>query len=170
MTQDELKQHLHYNPETGVFTWRDRSNMPNVSHNVNCRTVGKVAGSINKAGYWRINIHGKTYRAHRAAWLYVYGYMPEVLDHIDGNKLNNRISNLREVTTLENARNLRKTPRNKSGVLGVHFNQADKVWIANIGVECGRVHGGRFKTKEEAIARRRELEKEYGFHENHGRD
>ena len=169
MTQDELKQHLHYNPETGVFTWRDRSGLTNVGHNVNCRTKGKVAGSINKSGYWRILLHGKTYRAHRLAWLYMYGRLPEILDHIDGDKLNNRIANLREVTPIENARNLSKTKRNTSGVLGVHFNSADQVWVANIGVNGGRVHGGRFKTKEEAVARRKDLELEYEFHPNHGR-
>jgi len=170
MTQDELKQHLHYDPETGVFTWRDRSHMSNVGHNVNCRTKGKVAGSINKSGYWRINLHGKGRRAHRLAWLYVYGYMPEEVDHIDGCRTNNRICNLRAVDRSENAKNMRRMPRNTSGFSGVHFNQADQVWIANITVNQKRIHGGRFKTKDEAINRRRELERQYGFHENHGRD
>ncbi len=169
MTQDELKAHLHYNPETGVFTWRDRRHLPNVGYNVACRTVGKVAGSINKAGYWRINIHGKTYRAHRAAWLYMYGYMPEEIDHIDGCRTNNRLSNLRAVDRAENAKNLKRTPRNTSGTLGVHFNSADRVWVANICVNQKRIHGGRFKTKEEAVKARKALEREHGFHENHGR-
>jgi len=170
MTQDELKQHLHYDPETGVFTWRDRSHLPDVGYNVNCRTKGKVAGCINKAGYWRINIHGKTYRAHRAAWLYVHGYMPEEVDHIDGCRTNNRLVNLRAVNRAENAKNMRRMPRNTSGVSGVHFNQAGQVWVAGITVNQKRIHGGRFKTKPEAIERRKELERQYGFQENHGRD
>lgn len=169
MTQDELKQHLHYDPETGVFTWRDRTHMPSVGYNVACRTRGKVAGSRLQSGYWRIGIGDKQYRAHRLAWLYVHGYMPEEIDHIDGCRTNNRLSNLRAVNRAENAKNLGKTPLNTSGITGVHFNAAGKVWIANICVNQKRIHGGRFKTKDEAIARRKEMERQYGFHENHGR-
>lgn len=169
MTQDELKLHLHYDPETGVFTWLDRASLPNVAHNVNCRTRGKVAGSINKAGYWRIMLHDKTHRAHRLAWLYVHGYMPEEVDHIDGCRTNNSLSNLRAVNRAENAKNLGKTPLNTSGVTGVHYQQAGKCWVANVCVNNKRIHGGRFKTKEEAVSKRKEMEIEYGFHENHGR-
>ena len=167
MTQDELKSRLHYDPETGIFTWLDN---PDLAYNVNARIKGKKAGSINKSGYWRILIQGKTYRAHRLAFLYVYGRMPTVIDHIDGCKTNNAISNLREVTNIENSRNMKRTSRNTSGVSGVHYNTADKVWVAGITVNSKRIHGGRFKTKSDAIKVRKQLEKKYGFHENHGRD
>lgn len=169
MKQDELKQHLHYDPDTGVFTWRDRRHLPNVGYNVACRTAGKVAGSKLQSGYWRIGIGEKQYRAHRLAWLYVYGWMPTEIDHIDGNRLNNKIENLREVTRAENQRNLRTSSLNTSDHVGVYFNKADKVWVATIGMCYERVYGGRFKTKEEAIFARKCLEQKYGFHKNHGR-
>jgi len=120
MTQDELKQHLHYNPATGVFTWR---NNPKRNAQWNVMWAGKIAGTVTERGYSRIRLLDKGYRAHRLAFLYVYGYMPKEIDHIDGDKLNNRIKNLRSVSHSENMRNAKKYPSNTSGVTGVTYRR-----------------------------------------------
>lgn len=89
LTQAELKRKLHYDPDTGIFTWKVFS--PGI-------TIGKVAGAIS-SGYIRIKVHPSLQYAHRLAWLYVYGYFPEHgTDHINGIKTDNRIANLREAT------------------------------------------------------------------------
>ena len=166
MTQDELKQHLNYNPETGVFVWRYN---PNRNAQWNFMWPGKVAGSVTEKGYCRIRLLNKGIRAHRLAFLYVYGYMPKEVDHIDGDKLNNKIDNLRDVTHSENMRNAKKYPTNTTGVTGVTYRKSADKWLAYITVHQKRIHGGIFNTKEEAVAARQRLEKKYDFHENHGR-
>ena len=99
LTLDYLKQLLNYDPLTGIFTWV-------VSRNRRVK-IGQIAGYLNSPIlHRRIEIDGKSYGAHRLAWLYVYGYFPcGVVDHIDGNPSNNKITNLRECTQGENSRN-----------------------------------------------------------------
>lgn len=156
MTQDELKECLHYNPETGVFTW------------INSRRKdknGKVAGCVDK-GYIIIGINKKLYRAHRLAFLYMTGSIPREVDHINGKRGDNSWKNLRSVEPGENQRNLGLSDRNKTGVTGVQY-QADKSrWAATIN---NNVCLGYFKTKDEAVKARKKAEKEYGYHENHGK-
>ena len=95
-THDELKQLLRYDSETGVFHWREyRRGM----------SSSGIAGTKTKEGYCQIAINDKLHFAHRLAWFYVHGVWPRALiDHIDENKLNNAISNLREATHAENVR------------------------------------------------------------------
>ena len=117
-TQEELKSLLNYDDKTGIFTWR-KSSGPVKS--------GSVAGYVNEKGYILIGIKGKSYRAHRLAWLYVTGEHPvNVIDHINGVRDDNRLSNLRSCTQKENINNplARKKssltqPIGKSGVRGV---------------------------------------------------
>ena len=107
-TQQELKRQLHYNPETGVFTWL-------VSNNNRIR-VGDKAGAVSSGkSYCRIKINGKSYGAHRLAFFYMHGEFPlKDVDHVDGNGLNNKWLNLRQVTHQENQKNQRLRKDNTS--------------------------------------------------------
>lgn len=166
MTQDELKSRLHYNPETGVFTWLHNPAMP---LRWNVRYPGKAAGTFTKLRYVSISIDKKRYYSHRLAFLYVHGYVPEEVDHVDGNPSNNRLSNLRAANRSVNMKNLRRNSVNKSGTTGVRWDENRKKWCAYIQVDGKRVGAKRFKTREEAEAHRKLLGREHGFHENHGR-
>lgn len=139
-----LRRTLHYCAETGVFTWLVRP-----ARNVQ---VGYVAGNINSKGYRKINIKGQAYAAHRLAWLYMNGEWPiNFIDHIDGHKDNNKISNLRCVTNSVNLQNQRRPMcRNKSGVLGV--SKIKNKWVARLNFDGRTRHLGTFDTKESAYA------------------
>jgi hypothetical protein len=115
-------------------------------------------------------LDGIMYKAHRLAWFYTYGKIPaDQIDHIDGDGLNNRINNLRDVTSRQNSRNARLIWNSKSGTMGVSFCNEKGMWRARINTNSGRKHLGRFIDIEDAIAARKAAEIEYGYHENHGR-
>ena len=111
MKQDILKKYLYYDNQSGNFYWIKSKNSKT--------EAGQVAGSKTKHGYVVIGIDNKRYYAHRLAWLYVYGYMPKLIDHINGHGLDNRLCNLRECTQIENMKNTSKPSTNKSGYKGV---------------------------------------------------
>jgi hypothetical protein len=141
----ELNDLLHYNAETGQFTWKKwrgfkaRANTP--------------AGALSASGYVLMCINGKRYLAHRIAYKMVYGFDPQgILDHIDGNIANNCISNLRVANSVENQGNSRRPKHNTSGVKGVHWHRRDKQWVAQIKKGCSKIWLGGFSTKEEAAA------------------
>ena len=164
MNIERLKELLFYSPETGVFSHRKkRTGVP---------YSGMKAGCINETRgvpYERIKVDGKAYKAHRLAWLYVNGKFPDgEIDHINGNTLDNRICNLREVSSEGNCRNRTKRADNKSGVTGVNF-QCGK-WVARITHNKKKVNLGSFNNLEDAKAARLKAEAEYGYHANHGRD
>jgi hypothetical protein len=165
-----LKERLHYDPSTGVFTWLAHKELPKTW---NIRYAGTPAGSVNAnlSGYRKItiSIRKTNYLASRLAWFYVTGSWPSAqLDHINHDSLDNRFANLREVSNTENSKNRSLEARNKSGATGVRYRKNVDRWDCHIGVAGRHVHGGRFKTFEEAVAKRKELEKTYGFHPNHG--
>lgn len=138
MTQKELKKRLHYDPETGVFTWKDG------------RFAGKEAGGITPRGkhkYRNISLCGKRYYAHRLAWLYMTGEWPEDrIDHADYNGLNNKFSNLRCANHAQNMAN--SGARNRLGVKGV--SRIGKRYMANITSKYKTKYLGMFDTIEEA--------------------
>jgi hypothetical protein len=112
ITQKQLKELLSYDSNTGVFTWIKKTS--------NRAPVGNVAGYLNHDGYVYIKINNKIYSAHRLAWLFTNKAYPEnMIDHINGNRSDNRICNLREATRVENAYNQKKQKNNTSGVKGV---------------------------------------------------
>jgi hypothetical protein len=115
-------------------------------------------------GYRLLNVHNKTYPAHRLAWLYVYGRFPQMdTDHINCDKADNRIANLREATRSENSANRPPPAHNRSGFKGVHFDKNRQKWMAFIRKDWRVRNLGRYATKEEAIAVRRAAELEiYG--------
>jgi len=162
ITQKELKELLHYDPNTGVFIW--------VKKQSNKILAGHIARSCNNRGYAQISIYGKSYKAHRLAWLYKYGEMPKnQIDHRNQNRADNRLRNLREVTNRENCRNQSAPKNNTSSVVGVAWHKRDLIWEASIGVDFKNIYLGRFKRKKDAIHARKQAERLYGFDKNHGR-
>ena len=141
VTRERLMEVLDYNKETGIFTWKKKLSARGA--------VVKVAGTISY-GYNAINIDGVRYFAHRLAWLYVYGEWPkQEIDHIDRNRRNNAISNLRDVSRVVNALNV--GPRNSNaGIKGATFCQARNQWQAQINVSGKNITLGRFNTIDEA--------------------
>lgn len=112
LTADRLRSLLDYAPETGLFTWRrSRGRIK----------AGSVAGSLDKEGYVIISIDYKAYKAHRLAWMYTHGAWPlDVIDHLNCDASDNRISNLREANASINAQNQRSARKtSRLGVLGV---------------------------------------------------
>ncbi|TEA78661.1 HNH endonuclease signature motif containing protein [Allopusillimonas ginsengisoli] len=144
LTQERLMTLLHYNPETGIFIWRD--------FGAGSRKVkGKVAG-CNSRGRVLIRVDGHLYKAHRLAWLYVNGEMPKFeIDHINGISSDNRIENLRDVPHHINMHNFRApTKRNSSGFLGVYFDRDKNKYVASISIDRHVMFLGRYKRAEEA--------------------
>jgi hypothetical protein len=124
--------------------------------------VGDVAGSLDGEGYLLIMVQSRLYRAHRLAWLYVYGTWPEgQLDHINRNRSDNRISNLREVTNKQNHQNRSKPSNNTSGHPGVSWHKRDSKWLSSIRHNYKKTHLGYFTNIEDAIAARKAAEKLY---------
>ena len=154
ITAQYVRERLDYDPETGVFTWKNLASTPENSGWVdswNLRFEGKPAGSPGKRGHLCIALDNKKYYAHRLAWLIVYGLWPiDEIDHIDGDKINNRITNLRAATHSQNAHNRSKNNNNKSGFKGVTWQSHAQKWRADIMVEGETLNLGYFCTKEEA--------------------
>ncbi len=149
MTQEELKSVVTYDPETGIFRWRETG-------------PGRKAeaGAVLKPrGYTHICIDGKRYYAHRLAWLYVYGVWPrEYVDHINRDPRDNRIANLRQATHTENLQNKGKSTNNTSGHLGVSWRKDCDRWHARLRVD-GKNHSlGYFKRLEDAVSARKAAE------------
>jgi len=158
ITSKECRNALCYEIESGIFT------------RTSGRHSGSIAGGINADGYVQIYVHGKLYYAHRLAWLYVYGEWPSgQLDHVDGNRINNAIANLRIASQAENMKNTALRSDNKSGVTGVCRPKTSDKWLAQIEVEGKNIFLGRFSDFESAVNARKSAERQYGFHQNHGR-
>jgi hypothetical protein len=145
LTAEELKKVLTYNPDTGDFHWL-------ITTSARAR-AGCRAGNLSALGYRVIKYLGRTYRAHRLAWLYVHGEWPSnQIDHINGDRQDNRIGNLRDVSAKVNLQNLRAAfPKSKTGLLGVS-SMASGHFLAKIRADGQIVHIGTFSTPEEAHA------------------
>jgi len=174
LTQKLLQEFLNYDPETGIFTWKERGSEYFPTHKDfrawNGRFPGTTAGSFDWGGYVVIRILSKDYKAHRLAWLYVNGEMPESeTDHINGIRDDNRIYNLRMVSHRDNARNRKMPANNSSGCIGVSMLKKSGKWVARISVDGVYAHIGLFDDWFEAVCARKSAENRYGYHENHGR-
>lgn len=160
ITQLELKRLFKYNPDTGDFIRK-------VSLSSRCK-VGDVAGTTVSKGYVMIAIKGRSYYAHRLAWLDAHGKWPDVIDHINHIKSDNRIANLRNTTQKENCKNMLKSKKNVSGITGVCWYKKTRRWRSQIRAFGKKVHLGYFADKFEAICASKSAENKYKFHENHG--
>lgn len=150
---DELNDHLDYDPETGLFTRK--------KFVYGTAGVGSIAGSLYR-GYLFIRINGKKYRAHRLAYKMYYGLDPvDMIDHIDMDRSNNRIANLRDATNVQNLRNTGPRKTNTSGFKGVCWYSGRKRWRARITYNEKNIHLGYYKTKEEAALAYAKAAKEY---------
>lgn len=112
----------------------------------------KPAGTIDGNGYMQTGINGRYFKNHRIIFLMHHGYLPDLIDHIDGNKLNNKIENLREATESQNNYNKRLQKNNRSGVKGVHWVKRFKKWRVRIGFDGKDVHVGYFEKYEDAVS------------------
>lgn len=145
MDYDILQRAFEYNCETGEIRWKIKP-----SKNIQ---IGSLAGHKSKLGYVQIGINGKLYLAHRLAWLLFYKEIPpKMLDHINGDKADNRIVNLRAASNAENMRNMGKTGRNKTGYKGVSFNKKLNKYVASIGYNMKTIYLGLHQTPEDAHA------------------
>jgi len=153
LTTERLHEALSYDPNTGVFRWA-------ISHR---RTViGAIAGNLNDRGYRAICVDGKTYRAYRLAWFYVYGVWPvDQLDHINGVRDDNRIANLREATHAQNQQNRGLGRNNTSRHAGVGWDAERGKWEVRIGVSGVEKKIGRFNDLDEAISARAKAKAKY---------
>lgn len=159
LTQAYLKEFFGYDADTGDWTRTKKTKK--------CKRYGPD-WEISSWGYLTISLQGRTWGIHRLIWLREYGYWPNQIDHINHDPADNRLCNLRNANPLINQRNRRLGKNNTSGHFGVHWINRDQVWIAKIKLPHKSLYLGRFQNKDKAIIARKEAEKKYGFHENHG--
>jgi len=165
INQERLRDVLHYDPDSGDFTWLNPT-----SFRVR---IGDTAGYHHKTPdgktYIQTAVDGDKHYAHRLAWFYMTGEFPvDQIDHINGDGTDNRWCNLRQVTHRENSKNQKLRSTNTSGVTGVYWDTKREKWCASITIKGKTVSLGRFDILSDAVDARSRAEIEYGFHENHG--
>lgn len=145
LTAERLRALVHYEPTTGQFT-RIKA--------LHGNAVGPLKGYVDSVGYQILKVDYKNRKAHRLAWLYVHGEWPTgVIDHINGDRLDNRIANLRDTTATVNAQNVVAPLRtNRLGLRGVSFNATRCKYVASIMANKVRRFLGAFESAEEASA------------------
>lgn len=159
VTQGLLQRLYTYNPSTGELICKQpRTHLQQ----------GDVVGSLQNTGYLATSIGNKHYLIHRLIWMYVKGYFPTQIDHINHNKLDNRWDNLREVSNTENIRNCSLSKNSRVKVNGVSYIARLDKFRAYIMVNRKQINLGVFVRIEDAIEARKEADSLYGFHENHG--
>lgn len=182
LTPAELGKLLRYDADTGRLYWRERqeddiasgrrSTRVRICRNWNARYFGKEAfTNLSKRGYYTGVVACRRYYAHRVAWAIYYGvHAGEVIDHINGDGLDNRIVNIRSATHEMNSQNLKLYVTNKTGYHGVWWDAPRKKYLAHIKHAGKRVHLGRYALLEDAVSARKSAEERYGYHENHGQN
>jgi len=154
-----VRAYFDYDPETGILKNK-------VQRGPRGRR-GEEAGTIDYSGpdcdkpYFRVRMEGSIYYAHRIIWVWMTGDQPETVDHIDGNGLNNRWENLRNVSFLKNGQNQKIHTTNTSGASGITFRKDSGRWRARITSQGKPISLGSFKTKDEAIVARKAAETKY---------
>ncbi|MEO0569893.1 MAG: HNH endonuclease signature motif containing protein [Pseudomonadota bacterium] len=169
-------EYVDINPIAGSIIWRYRPRSSFLANEQEYQRWNALYAHtpafacLNRKGYLTGRIHGNSYLAHRVIWAYSNGTWPSgELDHINGEKTDNRIANLREVSRTQNCRNLRKNIRNTSGCTGVKKSRSGKKWVAEIGCGAGKkVHLGSFENFDDAVAARKSAELVMGYSARHG--
>lgn len=142
LTAARLRHLLDFDKSTGIFRWRIKWYRMN---------PGDTAGTPDGRGYWHIMISRRSYKSHRLAWLHTYGEWPGGdIDHINGDRSDNRVSNLKICTNAENGQNRGLNKNNKSGHVGVSFHAQTGKWQAHIHADGRRHQLGEFLEKEDA--------------------
>lgn len=174
ITQDAALRLIDYNPNTGDLVWKERTQTDwdgplSRLRTWNTRYAGTVAGRINSQnGYRYVSIAGVFMSAHRLIWLMVHGTAPEQIDHINHERDDNRLINLRPATNEINARNITRPQDNTSGRVGVYWHKRAGKWMAQIVVDGRAKYLGLYGDIECAITAREAAERRFGFHANHG--
>lgn len=161
---EELKARLKYDPQTGLIFWKKGQ----------VRAGNRAFTYVSKRGYhvttFRHESGVTTLAAHRVAWALHYGEWPSgQIDHINGNRLDNRRINLRDVTNAENAKNSAMRPSNTSGVNGVYLHKQTGKWCAQISAFGKTVGLGLFSSKGDAVIARKAAERVLGYSPRHGK-
>ena len=160
VTQKEIRAVFDYNPNTGECFRKVHLNKNHLK--------GELLGTktYGKNDYPTLQVNKVSYKLHRLIWLHIYGYFPEQIDHKNRNKLDNRLSNLRESNYSINNKNLSKRVDNTSGVTGVHKHYGK--WRARIKVNKKMIYLGVYESKQDAILVRKKAMKKYNFTPSHG--
>lgn len=155
LTAERARELFHYDADTGVLLWKPRENVGGTDHLTkvwNMRFANKEAGAMTGNGYRAIIISPKRYLAHRIIWLMETGEWPtKYIDHKDGNKLNNRMSNLRQATHSQNMCNVGVKATNTTGIKGISFDKRQQSYCWEVCANGARKRG-RCKSLEQAIA------------------
>lgn len=171
---EALSDLIHYDAETGRLTWMSRSASsfarPSDAKRWEANFSGRPAlTALNDQGYLTGIIKGRPYRAHRVAWALAHGRWPDgQIDHLNGDRADNRLVNLRDVTGSHNQRNAKLQRNSQSGVCGVYWHAARGKWRAEITFDGKTRHLGQFSTKADAERARLEANERHGFTERHG--
>lgn len=174
LTYAQVSELLKYDPETGKLFWlsrpREMFRTTQQWKTWNTRFSGTEAlPTVGHAGYSNGRILGRPHAAHRVAWLLYYRQWPSRdIDHINGDKSDNRIANLRDTSKQDNMRNMRQAKNNTSGVTGVFWNKASAKWQVGICVNSTTIYLGLFETFEAAVDARINAQTSFGFSKRHG--
>lgn len=176
-SQERLLKRLEYNPDTGVLLWLERPatefigmTYPAERHAKiwNAKHVGKPALHSPMANGYRHGMFDTVdYLQHRIIWKLVHGTEPDFIDHVNGVRSDNRLSNLRSVTVHENMRNRKISSNNTSGFPGVHFETRSQLWVVQLEIEGRARYVGRYSDKADAVAARIKASEGLGFTERH---
>lgn len=156
INQKYVKEAFDYDPVTGILTWKQR---PRHHFNTdrgwklcNTKFAGKPCGNLSGCGYMTVEIAGVSFRLHRVIWLWCHGTLPEMVDHLNHDKLDNRIHMLRAASRTQNMHNTLKRQNCSSALKGVRWSKTSKKWVSSIRIDKRLHHLGYFDTEQEAHA------------------
>jgi len=161
LTQKRLNEVLLFNLDTGRVTNK-------IERNRSGADIGVEAGYVHHSGYRRTIIDGKDYSMARLVWLHAYGKFPEFIDHINRDRSDDRLSNLREITKAGNSQNKSMQSNNKSGITGIRWNKKGRKWEVNINVDRKQKYLGQYDLLKHAIIIRERALIKYNYSEGHG--